>query len=309
MKKDLYFPSAGRGIIHAVRWEPVGTVKGIVQIIHGIAEHTKRYQEFAEYLNAAGYLVVAEDHMGHGRSGGKACIRGYFYGGWFKAVDDCYQLLESTKAEFPDVPYYIFGHSMGSFMARTLLIKHPNTGIKGAIICGTGWMSEAVLKSGYTIAKMICNKNSEKKHSPTLHKLMFGSYNKKVEHPRTEFDWLTRDGTVVDAYIADPMCGFPETAGLARDMLEGIIYIQKSTNMKDMNISTPIFFIAGGADPVGSYGKGVRKAADKFKQIGMRYISCKIYPLCRHELLNEINRQEIYQDIGQWLEKNRKAGH
>lgn len=306
MTKDLYYPSSGRGIIHARRWEPEGQVKGIVQLIHGIAEHSKRYHEFAEYLNSLGYLVVAEDHMGHGRSGGKACIRGFFYGGWFKAVEDSYQLLESTKSEFPGIPYYVFGHSMGSFMARTLLIQYPNAGIAGAIICGTGWMPEAVLKSGYTMAKLVCGRDNEKKHSPMLHKLMFGSYNKKVEHPRTDFDWLSRDASIVDAYIADPNCGFPETAGLARDMLEGILYIQKTANMKKMNMSVPVLFIAGGADPVGDYGKGVIKAANKFKTIGMKRISSKIYPLCRHEILNEINRQEVYQDISNWLDKTGK---
>lgn len=306
MRKDLYFPSSGRGIIHAVRWEPEGAVKGVVQLIHGIAEYAKRYHDFAEYLNTLGYLVVAEDHMGHGRSGGKSCVRGFFYGGWFKAVEDSYQLLESTKAEFPSVPYYILGHSMGSFMLRTLLIQHPNAGITGAIICGTGWMSEAVLKSGHTIAKLVCRRDNEKKHSPMLHKLMFGSYNNKVEHPKTDFDWLSRDTGVVNAYIADPMCGFPETAGLARDMLEGIIFIQRASNMKKMNVTVPVYFIAGGSDPVGDYGKGVLKAADRFKRIGMKRVSHKVYPLCRHEILNEINRQEVYEDISNWLDKTGK---
>lgn len=304
MVKDIYYPSSGKGIIHALCWEPDGAVKGVVQIIHGISEYAKRYSAFAKYLNSLGYLVVAEDHMGHGKSGGKGCVRGYFHGGWFRAVEDSYQLLESTRAEHPNVPYVIFGHSMGSFMARTMLIKYPNSGISGAVICGTGWMAEMIVKTGRTAAKAVCRMKGETQPNKMLHNLLFASYNKKVEHYRTPYDWLNRDSDKVDAYIADPLCGFPETAGLARDMLEGILFIQKADNLKNMKRNLPVLFIAGGDDPVGDYGKGVKKAAEKFKQIGMKKVSCKIYPLCRHEILNEINYQEVFDDVAGWLDKN-----
>lgn len=304
MYKDLTYPSCGKGQIHACRWEPEGSVKGIVQIIHGIAEYAGRYQDFAEYLNRQGYLVVAEDHMGHGKSGGPGCTQGYFDGGWFSAVADSYQLMLTTKAEFPDVPYILFGHSMGSFMTRTLLIKYPDCGISGAIICGTGWMPESVVKAGYAAAKTVCRLGGEKKTNALLHKLMFGAYNKRVEHRRTEFDWLNRDKAQVDRYIADPLCGFTETAGLERDMLEGILFIQDEENIRTMNRALPIHFIAGGDDPVGDYGAGVRKTVEEFQMAGIEKVSCRIYPLCRHEILNEINKNEIYEDIGQWIKSN-----
>lgn len=301
---EITYPSCGKGEIHACRWEPDGKVKGVVQILHGIAEHAERYQDFATYLNSLGYLVVADDHMGHGQSGGKDCVQGYFNGGWFAAVEDCYQLMGQTKAEFPDVPYILFGHSMGSFMARTMLIKYPDCGLSAAVICGTGWMPEAVLQVGSAVAKLVCRFGDEKKPNSLLHKLMFGSYNNRVEHVRTDFDWLNRDSAQVDRYIADPLCGFPETAGLARDMLTGILFIQKADNLSKMNMDLPVFFIAGGDDPVGDYGNCVKKAAEKFQNTGMKNVSCRIYPLCRHEILNEINKNEVYEDVGQWIADN-----
>ena len=132
---------------------------------------------------------------------------------------------------------------------------------------------------------------------------MFGIYNNKVERPRTEFDWLNRDPAQVDAYISDPLCGFPESAGLARDMLEGILFIQNPDNIQKMNQNLPVHFIAGGEDPVGEYGVGVRKAVAQFKKSGMKQVSCKIYNQCRHEIHNELIREEIFAGIGKWIEK------
>ena len=147
MIRESYFSSAGAGLIRVRTWEPEGAPIGIVQIIHGIVEHVERYNDFAKYLNQLGYLVVAEDHMGHGKSGGNDCARGYFYGGWFAAVDDSYRLLRDTMDQYPGLPYVLLGHSMGSFMARTILAKYPNSGISGAVLSGTGWMPEFVLKA------------------------------------------------------------------------------------------------------------------------------------------------------------------
>ncbi len=299
--KEFYFPSCGKGNIHACRWEPQGEPKGIVQLLHGIVEHSGRYDRFARYLNSLGYLVVAEDHMGHGKSGGEGTVAGYFHGGWFSAVEDSYRLMQMTMEEFPHKPYILFGHSMGSFMARTILIQHPDCGVSAAVICGTGWMPKALLQTGYTMAKLMCRGGKDTKPNGFIHNLMFGAYNRRVERPRTSHDWLNRDAAQVDAYVNDPQCGFSETAGLARDMLEGILFIQKAEQLKKMNKSLPVFFIAGGDDPVGDYGKGVLKAVDNFKKSGMEKVSHRIYPLCRHEILNEINRDEIYEDIAQWI--------
>lgn len=301
MRTDHYYPSKGKGQIHYCRWTPSGQIRGIVQIVHGIAEHVLRYDDFAEFLNTMGILVVAEDHMGHGLSMDTG-TQGYFDGGWFTAVEDTHELSSLIRREYPDVPFVIFGHSMGSFMTRTYLTLNPNDDISGAVICGTGWMSETVLQSGLAACKLICAVKGERKPSAFLDGLAFGTYNKRVEHPRTAYDWLNRDDRKVDAYIADPKCGFTASAGLLRDMMTGMIYNQKLKNLRKMNLNLPVFFIAGGDDPVGGYGTGVHAAADAFRKAGVKSVREKIYPLMRHEILNEINHEDVYADVASWLQ-------
>lgn len=303
MKNEFYYDSLGQGKIHALQWKPEGEIKAVVQILHGIAEYADRYDAFASFLSAQGILVVAEDHMGHGESMKQGGTRGYFRGGWFTAVDDSVALMKRTMAENPAAPYFLFGHSMGSFMTRTILARYPDSGIAGAVICGTGWLADALIAAALPLCKLICKAKGEKHCSKFLQKLMFGNYNQRIEHPRTGYDWLTRDHRIVDAYEADPDCGFVCTAGLTRDMIGGIQYIQTDAALSAMNKELPVYFIAGGDDPVGDYGAGVRKAAEKFKAAGMKQVSCKIYPLCRHEILNEINCREVYQDVLQWLQQ------
>ena len=301
MRTDHYFDSCGAGKIHYCRWTPEGEVKGILQIVHGIAEFVERYDDFANYLNTLGYLVVAEDHMGHGKSIGEGSIQGYFHGGWFAAVEDTCRLMKDTMAEYPGVPYVLFGHSMGSFMARTILAKHPDSGITAAVICGTGWQPSAALPVLIKVVEGICKANGEENPSEKLQQMVFGGYNKRIENPRTSCDWLTRDEGIVDAYVADPLCGFTPACGLLRDMMKGIHYIQQPKNLKNMKKHLPVFFIAGAEDPVGPYGKGVEKAAQAFKHAGMINVACKIYPDCRHEILNELNKEEVYRDVAKWL--------
>ena len=272
MRTDFFFKSGSGARLHGCRWTPDSQVRAVLQIVHGIAEYVERYDGFANFLNRQGILVVAEDHMGHGKSISQECPRGYFAGGWQTAVDDTYRLTRDTMAEFRDVPFILFGHSMGSFMARTILAKYPDRA-KG-----------------------------ERAPSPLLQAMAFGTYNRKVEHPRTPYDWISRDNSVVNAYKADPLCGFTPTAGLMRDMMEGIAYIQREENLAKMGKALPVLFIAGGDDPVGSYGAGVRTAAEAFRKAGMERVDVRIYPLCRHELLNEINREEIMDDVSRWID-------
>ena len=299
MRTDFYYESKGAGRIHGCRWTPEQPPVAVFQIIHGIAEYIERYDDFARYLNRLGFLVVAEDHMGHGKSISGEDIQGYFHGGWFTAVEDSCQLLQDTRKEFPDLPYVLFGHSMGSFMTRTILEKYPDCGISAAVICGTGWQPKAVLNTGIGVCRLVCRQQGEKQPSKFLEKLVFSNYNKKVEHPRTSYDWLTRDSGVVDRYLSDPLCGFTPTGGLMRELLTGIRYEQE--HLSAMKRDLPVLFIAGGDDPVGNYGKGVLQSAEAFRKAGMQDVSCKIYPLGRHEILNEINREEVYQDISSWL--------
>lgn len=239
--------------------------------------------------------------MGHGGSIGENGVRGYFHGGWFTAVEDTYQLMQDTMAQYPGVPYVLFGHSMGSFLARTILAKYPDCGITAAVICGTGWQPKAALPLLTKVVAGVCKKTGEENPSQQLDGMVFGGYNKRIENPRTPSDWLTRDEAVVDAYIADPLCGFTASCGLLRDMMQGIYYVEQGKNLRNMKKHLPVFFIAGAEDPVGAFGKGVEQAVREFKKAGMVNVACKIYPGGRHEILNETNKEEVYTDVVTWL--------
>lgn len=301
MRTDFWFDSCGAGRIHCCKWVPEGEPKAVLQIVHGIAEFIERYDAFADFLTWKGFVVVAEDHMGHGQSINGDGIQGYFHGGWFNAVADTYELLTRTKAEYPQLPYILFGHSMGSFMARTILCKYPDSGIAGAIICGTGWQPAFALPVLAKLINVMNKRAGETTPNKMLNDMIFGSYNSKVEHKRTTYDWLTRDNEIVDAYIAHPLCGFVPSGGLLRDMMLGMHYIEQVENLERMRKELPVFFIAGGDDPVGSYGKGIHQAANAFRKAGMQDVSVKIYPLCRHEILNELNKEAVFADVVRWI--------
>ena len=302
MRTDFYYPSYGHGMLHGCRWEPEGKPRAVLQIVHGIAEHIARYDAFANFMASQGFLVVAEDHMGHGGSIGDDGFPGYFEGGWFKAVADCHRLLNYTRAEFPDLPYVILGHSMGSFLVRTLLMKYPKSGLSAAVLSGTAWMHRGVINAGLATASLVCKTQGAQSYNRMINSMMFGSYNRRIKEKRTAYDWLTRDAVCVDAYMADPLCGFAVTAGLARDMLKGMRCNQESDNLQKMKKDLPVLFISGSEDPVGDYGKGVKRAFAEFEKAGMERVDIRLYPDCRHELLNELNKQEVYDDVLQWLQ-------
>lgn len=297
---EFYIPSCGQGRIHCAQWEPEGQPKAIVQIVHGISEYVERYADFAAYLNSKGILAVGNDHMGHGKSTEGNLPVCYFYGGWTSAVDDIYALMKKTMEEYPGVPYILLGHSMGSFLTRTFLYRHRDSGISGVALSGTGWQSGALLASGKAVASAMIRKQGEDTPSAALNHLMFGAYNKGYGQVRTEFDWLNRDTAAVNAYIQDPLCGAPVTAGLARDMMMGLEMNQDPKNLRNMDPDIPVYFLAGNQDPVGAWGKGVLRTAEEFLKAGVHRVEVRLYEGGRHEILNEINKQEVYEDFYRW---------
>ena len=301
MRTEYYFGSAGAGKIRTCLWKPAGHPKAIVQVVHGVAEHVERYHDFARWLVARGVMVVAQDHMGHGKSVGDRGMLGHFQGGWFAVVEDTYALLRRTMEDYPGVPYILLGHAMGSIVARTILAKYSDCGISGCILCGTTWQPAPLLKAANSLCDVLCKNGGDKKPSPVLRKLLFGGYNKRVERVRTPDDWLTRDTRIIDAYHADPKCGFTATAGLYRDLLTGISFAQQQENLAAMNKELPILITSGKEDPMGAYGQGVQQTADAFRKAGAKRLSVKLYPMCRHEILNEINREDVYGDILEWI--------
>lgn len=303
-RKEFYFPSAdGKTQIHAVEWAPAGEPVGVLQIAHGVSEYALRYEPFARFLNEHGFLVVANDHIGHGQSVAAGAPAIYFgeKDGWTHVVDDMYALRNLTHNAHPTLPYFLLGHSMGSFLTRTFLIRYPGA-VKAAIIMGTGQQSPIMVSGGKAAAAVIGRKRGFNRFDETINQLAFGAYNKAFEPKRTDFDWLSANEENVDAYIADPLCGGGATVGLFRDMLGGIGLISKASNLRKMDLNTPILFISGEQDPVGDMGKGVQRAYESFRRAGVKDVSIKLYPGLRHEILNEKERGQVYDDLWAWIE-------
>ena len=238
---EFYFPSSdGRTLIHVNQWTPLGgPVAGVVQIAHGVAEYGARYEPFARFLCGHGFAVVANDHLGHGKSLVEGCPMVYFgdENGWRHAVEDMEELRRRTAKVFPGVPYFLFGHSMGSFLSRTHLIRYPGR-LDGCVLCGTGHMSPALIAGGKLIADREIRRLGRKAYSAKADQLAFGAYNKPFAPNRTRFDWISASEANVDAYIADPLCGGDTTLGLFRDMLGGLGIITKQANIERMGTRT-----------------------------------------------------------------------
>lgn len=304
VRNEFTFPSAdGRTAIHAVEWLPDGDVRAVLQISHGVAEYILRYEPFAEYLTARGFAVAGHDHLGHGGSVAEGAARLYFgpRGSWSWVVDDLYTRRQLAGKRFPGVPCFLLGHSMGSFLARTYLIRYPGT-VDGAVLMGTGQQSPALIAGGKAVAAAESARIGEDRASPLVEKLAFGAYNKRFAPNRTANDWLSVSTENVDRYLADPLCGGTPTSGLFREMLGGLTFIAKPENLKRMNLNTPVLFISGEMDPVGDCGRGVKKAFRSFQKAGVRDVSLQLYPELRHEILCEDCRETVYGDIFQWLE-------
>lgn len=304
MTEFTFLSTDGKTQLHGMRWEPDGgSVRAVLQICHGVAEHIARYDAFARYLNGLGIAVVGHDHLGHGLSLPEGGTPVYFgeSNTWNTVVDDIYVLHQRIRLWYPDVPLCIMGHSMGSFLTRTYLIRYPGT-VKAAIIMGTGWQPKAVIAGGMAVAKAVGAVVGENGTSDLVTNLAFGAYNKLFAPNRTSCDWLSADEGNVDAYMADPLCGADATVGLFRQMLSGIRFNQKLSNLRQMDPRIPALFVAGEKDPVGDCGNGVRRTYQEFRRAGVQDCTLKLYPGLRHEILNEkAQQQQIFEDIGQWL--------
>lgn len=299
-----FLSSDGRTQLHGAQWTPADREPiAVLQIAHGVAEHILRYDDFARYLNDRGILVAGHDHLGHGKSLPEGGTPVYFgdRATWETVVDDIHLLHDRLREQYPDLPILLMGHSMGSFLSRSYLIRYPGT-VDAAIIMGTGWQPKAVVAGGLAVARATAAVVGESGTSDLVTQLAFGAYNKQFAPNRTSCDWLSADTDNVDAYMADPLCGADATVGLFRQMLLGIRFNQRLSNLRRMDAQTPVLFIAGDKDPVGANGAGVRRTYQEFLRAGMQDCTLKLYPGLRHEILNEKGWQrEIFRDIGLWL--------
>jgi alpha-beta hydrolase superfamily lysophospholipase len=313
MKSDNFtYESEQGGHIFSYRWTPDSTVpiKGIVLIVHGMAEHARRYHDFASFLVSKGYAVYANDLRGHGKTAGNAENFGYISdsGGWNLMIDDMHQLAGIIQNEYPDVPKFLFGHSLGAILSRGYIIRHKNS-VQGVILSSTGVVKEVIRVIALIIAKMEIFLKGKKARSQLLTHLFFGSYNKTFKPNRTEFDWLSRNEAEIDKYINDPECGATFTAGFYHDVLQGLKIINDMENIRTLPQGLPIYLLSGDKDPATDNAKGIIDVYNAYKEAGIADVTYQIYKDARHELLNEINKDEVFLDIIKWLQAhNKKEG-
>ena len=289
--------------LHAFRCVPEGEVRAIVQLSHGMVEFIDRYKPLAEYLAARGILVTGHDHLGHGGSIRTKDDYGYFAepDGNRAVLDDLHAMTVLTKKLYPGVPYFLLGHSMGSFYARQYLCEYGDE-LDGAIIMGTGFQPKALVMLAKTVCWVLAVFFGWQHRSNLVKNLSFLGYNKGLEG-RTPHDWLNRDQSEVDKYRADERCMFTFTLNAYYSMFTGILRLYDTDFLNRMPKDLPLLFLAGDADPVGEQGKGVKRAIDSLKAVGVKNIELKLYPGARHELLVETNKLEVFADIGNWLDK------
>lgn len=309
--ENFMFNSQDGTEIYGYSWSPDEgcDVKGIVQIAHGMAETAGRYERFAQQLTNKGYRVYAHDHRGHGKTAKTIENIGVLgeEEGFRWLVEDLSRLSERIKKQHPGLPLFLFGHSMGSFVAQRYIMLYGQ-GLKGVILSGSNGKQGIMLKLGAFLAKGEIRKYGRNAKSEKLNRLSFGSFNRQFKPNRTEFDWLSRDDHEVDRYIENPFCGTIFTAGFFYDFFCGLRELEDKKNLQLIPKELPIYIFSGAQDPVGRNGKGVKKLFEAYKNLGIQDVAYKLYPEGRHEMLNEINREEVMKDVIQWIEQHTHPG-
>ena len=298
-KKDWRRPAAsGQGEIFSRLWAPEAP-KAVLMIAHGMAEHSARYDEFATWLAGQDWAVCMNDHAGHGRS---AIVKGHFAdeNGWEYVLGDLHALLGEVSAMYQGLPLFLMGHSMGTFMASSDVARWGES-LTAAIFCGTMGENPA-LGFARLLANLQIKFRGPKSRGRLIDKLSTGSYYKKIRNPVNKSAWLSTDEANCVAYEADPDCGFEFTAAGYRDLFTGLAEVNGPAWPGRVPKNLPVFVVAGGEDPVGSYGKGPTQVAEKLRAAGVRDVTLKLYPGKRHELLNETNKAEVYADLRDWLD-------
>lgn len=293
------------------RWSPDAEeeVKGIVQLHHGLAEHSMRYDRLGSILAENGYVLNAYDMRGHGKTAENAEKKGNgLFGkladkdGFNIVVEDLNEIIEDLKKAYPGKKALLFGHSFGSFVSQGYIEKYGKN-IDACILCGTAGPQQALMTGGKILANIIKCFRGGNAIVPALSKLSFGSYCKRIENPETENDWLSLNKANRQMYEMDNWCGIPLRVSFFCDLTGGVKQIHKAKNMKKVPADLPILFIWGAEDPVGSYGKTIRNLADIYKKNGVKNIEMIEYPNDRHEILNEDDKEKVEADILNYLAK------
>ena len=299
MKQEFYYPSGdGQTKIHGIVWRPETDVKAVLQICHGMVEYIDRYNDFAQYLAERGVCVVGHDHLGHGKSVQSEEYLGFFHEshGNKYVITDIHRLRRMTEKDYAGVPYF-----MGSFLLRQYLTMRAE-GLAGAIIMGTGYMPHGLLAAGQMVCRTIAAVKGWQYRSEFMNQLGMGGYNKQFEPSESTKDWITSDEEMRKKYEADPLCSFTFTVNGYYQMFEGMKVLTKKNAMDKIPGSLPVLFVSGAEDPVGSNGEGVARVFRKYERAGIQDVKMKLYTKGRHEILNESNREQVYEDLYQWMD-------
>ena len=284
-------------------WLPDGKVKGIVQILHGMVEYIDRYDDFARYLCNLGFAVAGDDHRGHGFTAGEENLGkvpdGHTY---FDTVDDAIILTDYLQSKYPDVPTIVFGHSYGSFLAQGYIQQNSDK-INGCVLCGSARMDNSDVKMGRKVANMQFKLYGKDKPANLIRKLSFGGYDKPFKHEKRKNAWLNRDVDACEKYNNDKFCNYTMSIGFYKYFFDGLIKIYEQDRLDKINKDLPLFIISGDKDPVGNMGKLVRELYDLYVDNGIKNVKIKLYNNARHEILNELNKTEVYQDVSDWIKE------
>lgn len=278
--------------------------RAIVQIVHGMSEHSGCYDDAALELNKNGLSVVAHDHRCHGRSvaqtdlGNTSTLQH-----WAGVRQDMAAVNAELHRRYPSLPLIVLGHSMGSFIAQDFAQNHPDQ-LNMLLLEGSNFEAPWFTTTASWLAGFEIWRQGENGRSPLIHALSFGAFNKMVRNSRTAFDWLSRENIFVDRYVADPLCGLQLSNRYWRDFLKGLAQLYRPDSIQRMRSDLPVYLLSGDKDAVGHMGKGVEKLAQAFKSAGMRDVTLRLYPDARHDLLHETNRDEVLQDILNWLKRH-----
>lgn len=276
--------------------------KAIVQISHGMIEHSERYEDFMRFMAERGYVMAIHDHLGHKASVNDDSELGFMAdkNGYVCVLSDLATTASRLRKTFPQLKLFLLGHSMGSFYARTFAAKYPYL-LDALIISGTGG-ANPMASAGKMLINVVAKIKGEKSTSKLITKVIFGNYLDRIENPQTSSDWLTRDQEQVKKYRADKYCRFYFTLSGYRDLINILSAANSTQCFEKTKKDIPYFMFSGDMDPVGSWGKGVREVYENYKKSGVSDITLKLYPGGRHEMLNEINKDEVYADVYNWIE-------
>jgi alpha-beta hydrolase superfamily lysophospholipase len=302
--KELSIKMSDGFSVHAFIIQPKGNPVAHIHLLHGMAEHIGRYEDFAKHLVEQGFIVSGHDHRGHGRTAELNGIQGHFAddGGFDRAVQDAYEAITFFRTDYFSPRFILFGHSMGSFVARRYVQLHGDK-VDLAIFSGTGGDPGVGRYAGQAIAYLSGKKNGFNKPNHFLNNLVFGGFNKSIKDSVTEFDWLSTDTKSVEKYIVDQACGFVPTTRFFTDLFHGLGKIHSKKEINKIPKNLPLFLFSGSEDPVGGNGKGVWSVARQYKSAGMNDVTVLLFEGGRHEMLHEVNREEVFKTIIDWIEK------